>query len=1436
MQPILSTSACFVIASLMFASHAAIAQSSPPPSAVPFDIGDPDRLSRADYHLGKGTLASRRTRAYRNPGLDSDGDGWSDLLELHTKNGLSKVDNNKRHPQTNKSPFAPRYLGTSPEVRFDLPLRKLAHELNYNPLTIYRWVYENITHQSYSHWAARKGALATYLSKNGNEWDHCALLIALFRISGIPARFAHVDGNTQYPIVQAWLGTDLAIRPYSYRPGVRANGTWYPFVPWFKQGQQVQAGLPVFGEEQEQTVPAQIAKLVIDYLYEPGGKTSIERFEEELQIYLDSHHPGYDIDDVPRRWNHSRAITGIPTALPADLPPGEIHYYPDDLLDRRRLKIKIRAWDQNDNVVADWSVPAAALASRVTYVQSKRSVINGAPAVIPTLQLEDGTTMSGDPVRGQQTLHIQTANESPIGSDPKFGTKHRLEMPPGRLAAFAIDVLTGAAQTTHRISDRTINQRSMTGSEMLGHLGATIAATYLERLHKDWLRAAALTHITLSDHAPVSGYTPAMTSSLWVYTQLPDPCDGPPDTSVACLDLLQNEAVPHGYLPKWTVHISHNSGPAFRRTNVEPFYAGLQDSHLLGRNAVLPTFLLDLVWHDLSFQESESIETWTFAPAFSTISARHAARALGISEIRLDKNNIDKIPNSYSSKIRTKIKNYIRVDGNTPNTYEWLLIPERPFAVPGLPNKIYYIYGEHGRGSALYLVNTHKGGEGSNSIDGNIGGDQIYGPQLASHYVTDSRNGPWALDITPQEIASYGNFIGLGDSITNPGNPSPGNGDALGTGQAITLRGIPGMPPDTALNGVETLEITASNAIYDTDINPVTNSGKVAIDGITAVAEIYIEYRDNREAEIVVSTGLGLLRPGEGTVEFRVSDLNTPGGDDSEILATEVPETFALTITVENGVPVAIDLVPSHAPSKETGQGDNISITFEIPQSAPTNPDAPSDTPEPPASSPTIPTPSTNLPPQPDTTQISDNGKLPFHPQPSNNSPPETDGDGFPLGNPPSPPNQVAAKTVWAGDPVNLITGEFYTEELPDLRIKSHGMDLAVRRGYRSRLNRDSIFGYGWTWNHGESIAYQQDGDRAVLLYRDPRGITHQLPRDTDGKYDYPLGVTYRVVEENNAHGYIKFFHFVFANGMTKTFSAQGGMLLEKRDKNDNYIKLEYTRDWKRDRNPEQRDRLTKLIDRAGQYLEFSYDPTGRYVAQVSDHDGRTVTYTYEDRNLVTFCSLDQQPDCEDDKRTTYQYLGGQANPKLNHNMIAYTLPSGDSLAISYYDNDTVRHHKNNQGRRFRFRYDPVNNQAEIENERKEPHEKIVWDDNNNIIQRTFADGTGETREYDDYHNMTVFIDRNHNRSEFRYDTKNPDHRRRRNLAYQKNAIGDVSNFYYTNPNHNVITRYVAPTRHVTTFQYYQNGNLKQIKRYLSLGPPCHTYPARDLSAPKRAK
>ena len=124
--------------------------------------------------------------------------------------------------------YANENLSETMEIKFTPELKKLAKELEYDPVKIYHWVYNNIEFEDYD--KSRKNALSTYWTKRGNEWDQTSLLITLMRISNIEARYIQDDRYKNGVIAEVFV--DIG----NYRGiGDSTNKTWVPLAPWKKE-------------------------------------------------------------------------------------------------------------------------------------------------------------------------------------------------------------------------------------------------------------------------------------------------------------------------------------------------------------------------------------------------------------------------------------------------------------------------------------------------------------------------------------------------------------------------------------------------------------------------------------------------------------------------------------------------------------------------------------------------------------------------------------------------------------------------------------------------------------------------------------------------------------------------------------------------------------------------------------------------------------------------------------------------------------------------------------------------------------------------------------------------------------------------------------------------------------------------------------------------
>ncbi len=102
------------------------------------------------------------------------------------------------------APPSPADLAETIEVKFTPDIQQLADSLGRNPVKIYNWVRNNI--EFVPIWGSIQGAQLCLETRSCNAFDTSSLLIALLRVSGVPARYQM--GTIEVPVekFKNWAG------------------------------------------------------------------------------------------------------------------------------------------------------------------------------------------------------------------------------------------------------------------------------------------------------------------------------------------------------------------------------------------------------------------------------------------------------------------------------------------------------------------------------------------------------------------------------------------------------------------------------------------------------------------------------------------------------------------------------------------------------------------------------------------------------------------------------------------------------------------------------------------------------------------------------------------------------------------------------------------------------------------------------------------------------------------------------------------------------------------------------------------------------------------------------------------------------------------------------------------------------------------------------
>ncbi|MDD5222998.1 MAG: MopE-related protein [bacterium] len=255
-------------------------------------------------------------------------------------------------------------------------------------------------------------------------------------------------------------------------------------------------------------------------------------------------------------------------------------------------------------------------------------------------------------------------------------------------------------------------------------------------------------------------------------------------------------------------------------------------------------------------------------------------------------------------------------------------------------------------------------------------------------------------------------------------------------------------------------------------------------------------------------------------------------------------------------------------------------------------------------------------------------------------------------------------------DPVNVITGNFYTNPQRDLTLKGENIDIEFYRIYNSQKIYDGPIGFGWVHNYDLSLI-NLAGGRVKIVREDGKGL--YFTPNSFGGYISPRGLKYQLNLNQGVFNLInpqgKIYSFDNTGRLDKITSPVGGILT-----------FTYS--------PE--GRLIKIISSEGPDLTLNYDDVNGKIASITAPEGETlVSYTYDQINNLS------EVDYPDGTYTTYSYGAWS----YTHNMTSISNYDnyGNALFSEYvkyiYANpNLVREISNSRGESKSFDYYPSDN------------------------------------------------------------------------------------------------------------------------------------------------
>jgi len=286
--------------------------------------------------------------------------------------------------------------------------------------------------------------------------------------------------------------------------------------------------------------------------------------------------------------------------------------------------------------------------------------------------------------------------------------------------------------------------------------------------------------------------------------------------------------------------------------------------------------------------------------------------------------------------------------------------------------------------------------------------------------------------------------------------------------------------------------------------------------------------------------------------------------------------------------------------------------------------------------------------------------------------------------------------------PVFVCKGHFIWSDI-DVALSGRP-DLMISRTYQSHNYGDGIFGNGWMTVDVETLVRtvrkESDGvgSKVTLveyILTDSFGYRYTYKLNDDGTVSTPAERFDTVVPQQ-----IGGVRLIARDHSYKEFDSNG-VLLSSVDRNGNAVYYEYGG-----------DRLSRIRDDFGRYLDLAYDVQGR-VAVISDHTNRSWQYGYDDDgNLIS--TTDPLGGVMQYEYQPYVPLG---DSHTYYQITKITDQAGVVLAEVSYEGAKVATHKQGANT-FRYTYNEVTN-ATTKTDSTNSRWEFVYNDQELVVRDT---------------------------------------------------------------------------------------------------------------------
>ncbi len=234
---------------------------------------------------------------------------------------------------------------------------------------------------------------------------------------------------------------------------------------------------------------------------------------------------------------------------------------------------------------------------------------------------------------------------------------------------------------------------------------------------------------------------------------------------------------------------------------------------------------------------------------------------------------------------------------------------------------------------------------------------------------------------------------------------------------------------------------------------------------------------------------------------------------------------------------------------------------------------------------------------------------------------------------------------------------------IPGRSSAASQLNYSFNRFYRSQIDEETQLGHNWRHEYFQKLEFNIDGS---ITYDNgvDRFDRYYLNDSGDGYVSPPELFTELTQNQDNTYS------LRLPNGVVHQFDSEG-KLTEIRDRNDNFVTLQYNG----------QDQMIRFVDTLGRSINYNYISGGindGKLDNITDFDGRVVDFTYDnngDLTQVTSPTVTGTPtgnDFVNGKTTSYSYGSGFSDDRLNHNLLTVTRPNevangGDAVLTMEY-------------------------------------------------------------------------------------------------------------------------------------------------------------------------